>query len=145
MGLGRVKTPARHDGVELCSHWPTVQSPRAGLASRWPLAGAAENQQTQRFMHFRCVAHVPQSILLRAHRRRDLMASWNRILPIFDPHTFLHNQGQKRTSVSLLRNVYLSLKADVLEHSCKCRLRLLVPAAPPKLEFFVVRAVALAP
>ena len=37
LGLGRVKTPARHDGVELRSHWPTVRPLRARLASRGPL------------------------------------------------------------------------------------------------------------
>ena len=37
LGLGRVKTPARRDDVELRSHWPTVRPPRARLASRGPL------------------------------------------------------------------------------------------------------------
>ena len=110
-GLCRVKTLARHDGVELCSHWPTVRPPRARLASRGPRVESRRNQQTPGFMHFRCVAHVRQSILVCTHRLRDLMASWNRILPAFDPYTFLHSQGHKRTSAILLRNVCFAAEA----------------------------------
>ena len=113
MGLGRVKTPARHDGVELRSHWPTVRPPRARLASQGRWLRAAENQQTPRFMHFRCVAHVPQSILPCTHRLRDLMASWNRILAIFDPYTFSHSQGQKRTRLRARPTSALPSRTDV--------------------------------
>ena len=75
VGLGRVKTPARHDGVELRSHWPTVRPPLARLASRGPLVRAAETPQPPRFVHFRRVAHVPQFTLPCTHRLRDLMTS----------------------------------------------------------------------
>ena len=101
LGLGRVKTPARHDGLELHSHWPTVRPPRARPASCGPLVESRRNQQTPRLMHFRCMAHDPQSILPCTHRLCDLMENWNRILAIFAPHTFLHSQGQNATCKSL--------------------------------------------
>lgn len=96
MGLGCVKTPARHDALELRSHSPTVGAPRARLASRRPLVEGVRNPQTPRFMQFRRAGHVPRTILLRTHWLRDLPVSWNRILAIFDPYTFSRSQGQIR-------------------------------------------------
>ena len=94
VGLGRVKTLARYDRVELRSHWPTFGRLARGSrhGSRW--LRVPENSQTLRFMHFRCLAHLPQSIIPCTHRRRVPVASWKKILAIFDPHTFSHSQGQ---------------------------------------------------
>jgi hypothetical protein len=98
MGLGRVKTLARYDRVELRSHWPTCGRLARGSrhGSRW--LRVAENSQTLRFMHFRCLAHLPQSIIPCTHRRRVPMASRNKILAIVYPCTFSHNQGHSRRS-----------------------------------------------
>jgi hypothetical protein len=43
LGLGRVETQARHEGVELCSHWPTVLRPRARIASHALLVESRKN------------------------------------------------------------------------------------------------------
>ena len=55
---------------------------------------AAENPQTLRFMHSKCVTDVSRS----THRLGDLRASWNRILAIFALYTFSHSQGHLCTT-----------------------------------------------
>jgi len=72
LGLGRAKTPERHDGVELVLTGEPFDHLARGSrhGGRWLIA--AENPQTPRFMHFRYVTHVPRSILLCTRTLGDL-------------------------------------------------------------------------